>query len=203
MPKIVTSCSFCGTENAAHVPELGGNGNFCNVTPCFTFKGSSHEVYSLAYCCQSCAEEDQTRLVFTVSRKSMSFTLTGRSQFEVVDVPKNIPKVEKKFFSDAIISKNAGKPLAALFYLRTFVEQYLRRITRETGKSDGIRLAETYHSMLDDDFPSKFRCMKTVYEDLSAKIHAAEDDLETFDNCHDALVKHFNILEMMPIKPKE
>jgi hypothetical protein len=138
-----------------------------------------------------------------VKREGQKVTLTGRSEFEVVDVPKCIPKEERKFFSDAVISKNAGKPLAALFYLRTFVEQYLRRITGETSKSDGIRLAETYHSMLQDDFPPQFRCMKTVYEDLSVKIHAAEDDLETFEKCHDALVKHFNILAMMPIRPKE
>lgn len=204
LPRITTSCSFCGNFDSVHLPV---SANDCSEDVQFLDQGYFHlgkpQSFAFTFSCQSCPENSPTMLTYMVTRKSQKVTLTGRSEFEFVDVPKCIPKEEKKFFSDAIISKNAGKPLAALFYLRTFVEQYLRRITDESGKSDGIRLAETYHSMLDEDFPSKFRCMRTVYEDLSAKIHAAEDDLETFEKCHDALVKHFNMLAMMPIKPEE
>ncbi|MGZ0655632.1 hypothetical protein ACWPKS_08490 [Coraliomargarita sp. W4R72] len=204
LPKIQTTCSFCRKVDAAHVPTTLDQSEY-EGSVFFNTSGKDKkiQIFTFGYQCQHCPEGKASLLCFMVTRVGQKLTLTGRSEFEVVDVPKSIPKVEKRFFSDAIISKNAGKPLAALFYLRTFVEQYLRRITGETGKSDGIRLTEAYHSMLQDDFPIKFRSMKTVYDDLSAKIHAAEDDLETFEKCHDALVKHFNILEMMPIKPSE
>lgn len=41
-----------------------------------------------------------------------------------VEVPKDLPKAQKKYFSDAIDAHNSGQTLAGLFFLMTFIEQY-------------------------------------------------------------------------------
>lgn len=80
------------------------------------------------------------------------------------------------------------------------MEQYLRRITgiSETT-TPGDVLAEEYHELLPDEFPSKFKCMKDVYRDLSGKIHTANPCQQTFNECHEKLLKHFDQLRLMPI----
>ena len=55
---------------------------------------------------------------------------------EQVILPSFIPKHEKHLFRDAVIAYQAGKFLAAVFYLRTFIEQFARRVAGIQGPQD-------------------------------------------------------------------
>jgi hypothetical protein len=63
--------------------------------------------------------------------------------------PAYVPNAEREFYSDAIIAMNAGKVLAALFYLRTFIEQFARRVTgKEQERATGDQIMSTYAETL-------------------------------------------------------
>jgi hypothetical protein len=52
--------------------------------------------------------------------------LSGRAPIEHVLVPNVIPKNAAGFFKDALIAYQSGQTLAALFLLRTLIEQWLK-----------------------------------------------------------------------------
>ena len=202
VPRIKVTCSKCKTENAPHIP-FGSHHDRPNWSE--NGKRASHtvptqQVFTVKYVCQSCDQDQNSFVCFLITRKGEKLTLSGRSEMEEVTVPKSIPAEEAKLLSNALITNRASMPLAGIFYLRAFVEQYLRRITgiSETT-TPGDVLAEEYHKLLPDEFPSKFKCMKDVYRDLSGKIHTANPCQKTFDQCHDVLLKHFEQLKLMPI----
>ncbi len=148
LPRIKITCSICKNIRSPHNPVYANDDCFqSSSNPVALPSGFAwDQVLVLGYSCQSCPESKPSNLYFLVTRKRMKLTLTGRSEFELVEVPKSIPKEISHFFSDAIISHNAGKPLAALFYLRTFIEQHMRRVTGEKGRIEGDVLADKYHS---------------------------------------------------------
>lgn len=202
LPRVKVTCGKCKTQNAPHIP-FGAHEHRPNWNE-FADRNSAGsqviQVLSFKYVCQSCDLSQQSILCFMVTRKGEKLTLSGRSEMEEVFIPKCIPSEESKLLSDAIITNQASMPLAGLFYLRAFVEQYLRR---KTGMSDtaiaGDELAEAYHKLLPAEFPSKFKCMKEVYRNLSGKIHTANADQKTFDESHEKLIEHFKQLDLMPI----
>jgi hypothetical protein len=99
------------------------------------------QVFLLPYMCQTCKQEP---IFFLVRRKGLKLTLTGRSHLMKVDVPSSIPTQEAAHFGDAMIANTAGKTLAGLFWLRVFVEQYMRRVTKSEGKMRGEELGDKY-----------------------------------------------------------
>lgn len=202
LPRIKVTCGKCKTQNAPHIP-FGAHEHRPNWNESADRNSAGSQaiqVLSFKYVCQSCDLSQQSILCFMVTRKGEKLTLSGRSELEEVSIPKSIPSEESKLLSNAIITNQASMPLAGIFYLRAFVEQYLRRIT---GISDtatpGDVLAEEYHKLLPDEFPSKFKSMKKIYRSLSGKIHTATPCQETFDYCLEKIEKHFDQLKLMPI----
>src|SRR5208283_722192 len=89
------------------------------------------QLFFLVYQCQSCQGLPEALLV---RRQGWQLSLHGRSPIEHIEVPAYIPKPEGHWFRDAMIALHGGKTLAALFYLRTFLEQFARRQTQLSGR---------------------------------------------------------------------
>lgn len=174
-PTIKISCNHC---DAVCPPHNSGFKGLREPILQLTLKPPSTgvkivQVFFLPYQCQSCRGEP---LIFVVRRCGTKLQIVGRSQFEKVQVPKSIPREEKEYYSDAVIAFQTGRILAALFYLRTLVEQYFRRILRTDERVSGEDLGDQYATLLDDEFPKKFTSLKTVYQKLSSRLHSAEKD---------------------------
>jgi hypothetical protein len=101
--------------------------------------------FVLVYQCQRCEGVPET---FIVSRHDWILSLDGRSPMATVEAPSCIPKKEGYLFRDAIIANGSGKTLAGLFYLRTFVEQFGRRVTGISGKNTGDEILSEYAQTL-------------------------------------------------------
>jgi hypothetical protein len=97
------------------------------------FRGST-QIFLIGYQCQSCQGTAESLLV---RRSGWELQLHGRSPIEQVEIPRFMPKTEYNLFRDSVIAFNSGKTLAALFYLRSFIEQFARRLTGKTGKVAG------------------------------------------------------------------
>jgi hypothetical protein len=91
-------------------------------------------MFLLVYQCQRCLGTPEG---FLVRREGWTFSLHGRSPMERVEIPSYLPQIESYFYRDAVIAFETGKTLAALFYLRTFIEQFGRRLTGTVGKATG------------------------------------------------------------------
>jgi hypothetical protein len=154
------------------------------------------QLFALTYQCQGCKGTPET---FVVRRQGWDFILEGRSPMEHVEVPAFIPKPEREFFRDAIIAVHAGKTLAAMFYLRTFIEQFARRQTGKTGKTTGDEIMAAYSDTLPaarrDDMPS----LRHWYELLSEALHSAREDAELFDKARAEIEHHFDIRRVFKI----
>lgn len=202
LPLIKITCNHCQSilpahisgciETWAEVPTYNPQGE----APSETFL----QIFSFPYQCQSCRGEP---IVFIVRREGLKLTLVGRSQFEKVTAPDSIPKPERRFYSEAIIAINAGRVLAGLFFLRTILEQYMRRVLKlsTTERRTGDELGDAYAKLLDDEFPKKYKTLKTIYADLSEDIHAAAGDQSLFADSAKHIQKHFDLLQHMPLKP--
>jgi hypothetical protein len=94
----------------------------------------------LAYQCQHCKQEI---ISIIVKRDGWQLALHGRSPMENIEVPSFIPKPEQWLFRDTLVAMHGGKILAALFYLRTFIEQFARRLTGTAGKETGDVIMES------------------------------------------------------------
>jgi hypothetical protein len=122
---------------------------------------------------------------------------------EYVDMPKCIPKEEQNLYRDAIIAAHGGKILAALFYLRVFIEQFARRVIGETGRRFGVELMEEYGKTLPVPQRDTMPSLREWYEKLSAPIHAAKEDARLFEEAKEAILQHFDIRKVykMPETP--
>jgi hypothetical protein len=155
------------------------------------------QVFCFPFQCQSCRGEP---VVFMVRRRGLKLTVVGRSHFEKVRTPSFIPKQEQEYYSDAVIAFRTGRTLAALFYLRTMIEQYFRRVLEVSEKLSGDELGERYAALLTDDFPRRFKSLRTVYEELSVKIHSANKDEQQYQQSFSDIQKHFDLLQHFPLK---
>jgi hypothetical protein len=155
------------------------------------------QVFCFPFQCQACRGEP---IVFMVRRIAMKLTVVGRSYFEKVQAPRFIPKQEAEYYSDAIIAFRAGRTLAALFYLRTLIEQYFRRVLAISEKLSGEDLGDRYATLLNDEFPRSSKTLKTVYQELSVKIHSAEKDEQQYQRSLGDIEKHFDLLRHFPLK---
>jgi len=81
----------------------------------------TNQVFFVGLQCQHCKGVPEAILI---RREGWKFYLEGRSPMEHIDLPKYIPKAEGHLFRDASIASHAGKQLAAVFYLRCFIEQF-------------------------------------------------------------------------------
>jgi hypothetical protein len=108
---------------------------------------------------------------------------------EHVGVPKCIPKNVAKFFSGGIVAHQSGQTLAALFLLRTLVEQWATLATGVNGLAD--RVLDTYSAGLPEGFKRRFPSFNDLYTKLSDDIHRAAGSPELYDASLNAIVRHF------------
>jgi hypothetical protein len=161
--------------------------------------------FVLVYQCQRCEGVPET---FIVRRHDWILSLDGRSPMASVEAPPYIPKKEAYLFRDAIIAHGSGKTLAGLFYLRTFIEQFGRRITGISGKNTGDEILSEYAKTLPVNLRDSMPSLAEWYGKLSAALHSASPDEELFKNAQEKIEKHFEIRKAMgipetPVKPPE
>lgn len=154
------------------------------------------QVFTLNYQCQAC---HSLPTVFLVARDGDRLRLEGRSPLELVEVAKHIPDREAPYFRDAILAHASGRTLAALFYLRTTIEQFARRIVNSDERATGDELMEAYGRTLPDDVRSRMPSFKELYARLSAALHSATADEKLFDHARDQIAKHFDIRRALEI----
>jgi hypothetical protein len=154
------------------------------------------QVFLLAFQCQHCEGIPEAILV---KRSKWQLSLDGRSPMASVEVVPFIPRKESYLFRDAIIAHGAGKTLAGLFYLRTFVEQFGRRITGIAGKETGDHILSEYSKTLPPNVRDSMPSLAEWYDKLSAAIHAASPDEELFKTAQEKIEKHFEIRKAMSI----
>jgi hypothetical protein len=129
----------------------------------------------------------------------MKIIQSGRTPIEKVEIPKYIPKAQKKFFSDAIIAFNSGQVLAGKFLLRTFVEQYIRDFTGEKSSQNIDEIFEKYSANLPDDFKQRFPSLSKLYAQLSVDIHCADSTEGSFIQAQKDISKHFEAKRLFEI----
>lgn len=154
-----------------------------------TMPPPSFQLFFLCYQCQRCNGIPQT---FVVRRHDWQLILEGRSPIEHIEVPASIPRQEKRFFSDAILSYNSGKILAGLFYLRTFIEQFARRQTGAAGRVSGDEIMEAYNKTVPEEVRSQAPSLREWYERLSISIHSAEESPAVFEQARAEIERHFS-----------
>jgi hypothetical protein len=217
LPTVNIVCKNCKGNRLPHNSGyIGQKDNFFDVTPSDSFDDNPTlneivedpsvlnskpyiiQTFFFPYQCQKCKGEP---IIFMVRRIDHKLQLVGRNHIEDIEIPKYLPKEDSRYYREAIIAYNAGKVLAGLFYLRTFIEQYMRRIT---GKSDikitGEDLGDAYAKILNDEFPKSFTSLKKVYEELSIPLHSAKDNSDQFEKSKDDILKHFDTLRLVPLK---
>jgi hypothetical protein len=94
--------------------------------------------------------------------------------------------------------------LAALFYLRTFIEQFARRVTGTAGKSTGDELFDDYSKMLPTPMKDHMPSLREWYDKLSGALHSANGDSELFQTAKSEIELHFDfrrIYKMPETKP--
>lgn len=147
------------------------------------------QVFAFAYQCQLCKSLPE---IFVLRRKNMKISITGRSPIEQFPVKSFIPKNQYEYFSQANIAFNSGQILAALFLLRTFIEQYIREINVDPDSRNIDELFEFYKSSLPPEFNSRFPSLKNLYDVLSIDLHSAKESEDDFLQTRTAIEKHFD-----------
>jgi hypothetical protein len=154
------------------------------------------QLLMLVYQCQSCRGLPEA---FFVRRIGWELHLHGRSPIEGIDVPNYIPKPECNLFRDAVIAFNTGKVLAALFYLRSFIEQFARRVTKNAGRVAGDVLMDAYNETLPLKHRDSMPSLREWYDNLSVPLHEARDDAQVFEEARKKIEKHFEIRNVFDI----
>ena len=203
LPTISVTCEKCDAVIPPHNSGFRGQKINSDAVTSVTEKSGERvlqQTFMFPYQCQACKGEP---LVFLVRREGLKLTLVGRNHFEVPQVPKTIPKEETNYFGDAVVAFNTGSALAGLFLLRTTIEQYMRRVLDTREKLTGDVLADQYAQRLAADFPKeRYPSLKTIYDELSACLHAADANETQFVKARTDIEKHFALLEHFPLKPK-
>jgi len=194
-------CTHCGDSEVFYPVWARDVTSEChdprgNVMP----RLNQFQLFFLALQCQNCHRDPEGVLV---RRDGYRLYLEGRSPIEHVDLSKYIPKKEAHFFSDAVVAYNAGKKLAGLFYLRTFLEQYAKRITGIDGRATGEELMEAYTATLPLAHRDHMPSFREWYEKLSEALHDAREDDVLFENAKSEIDRHFDIRRVFKIPEVE
>jgi hypothetical protein len=128
-----------------------------------------------------------------VRREGRKLGLHGRSPMEEIQLPPFVPKQERHLYRDAVIASHAGKTLAGLFYLRSFIERFARRVIGECGKRTRDEIMQDYGKALPAAQRDSIPSLREWYGRLSDPIRAAKDDGEVFNEAKEAIDLHFDI----------
>jgi len=118
---------------------------------------------------------------------------------EEIELPSFLPKHESSLYRDALIASNSGKVLAGLFYLRTFIEQFARRVTGMTGRATGEEILDAYYKDLPPQHRDYMPSLREWYEKLSEAIHEAREDETLFASAKPNIERHFEIRKVFSI----
>ncbi len=192
LPDIKVTCDFCNDTVQPHNPvQVNGLADGLAAE-----LGAQKQIFLFSYLCQSCKRES---VIYLVRREKKKLTIVGRSRFESVPIPKAMEKLqEARFYRDAVIAFNTGRTLASLFYLRTLIEQYFRRVLKmeKDEKVRGEDLAKDYREQLPAEFPMQFDTLGNTYDSLSSALHAACEDDELYTRARTNIEKHFEALAL-------
>jgi hypothetical protein len=199
LPTVNILCKCTEEFPMPHNPGYGDiQGGFPSLILSRQYSSPIIQLFFITYRCQKCKGEP---IAFILKRSNLKLQLVGRSKLDIIKIPKYLPKEESGYFRDAIIANNTGNNLAAIFYLRVFIEQYLRRVLNKFEKASGDDLAERYWALLSDDFPKdKYKSFGKIYEDLSMRIHEAKEDYAIYEESKINIEKHFDLLQHFPLK---
>jgi hypothetical protein len=158
------------------------------------------QLFVLVFQCQRC---ESLPAAFIVKRVGTDLVLEGRSPIEHIELPKFIPKEELKWFRDGVIAFQTGKVLAALFYLRTFIEQFARRKTDTLGyKKTGDEIMSAYADTIPKNLRDTMPSLAEWYDKLSAAIHTATEDAVLFEAAREKIEEHFDIRRVHKLDAK-
>lgn len=146
------------------------------------------QVFVASFLCQSCKSVPE---VFILRRVGDKITICGRAPIETVNVGTAIPKVLRKYYSDAMVAHHSGQSLAGNFLLRTLIEQWARAQVSEPGLVLADEVLDGYMEMLPQDFRSRFPSLRALYSELSNDIHLAHGDAKLFERSRVAIDEHF------------
>jgi hypothetical protein len=149
---------------------------------------SQEQVFGLAYICQGCKRFE---LSFMVTRTGLKLILSGRSVMEGVQVPRYVDRAVARFYSGAVIAYDCNQVLAALFMLRTLIEQYMRLTLLPATFETADDLCDGYNATLDVSFKGIFPSLPAIYSKISAAIHEAREDEDLFESQLKEIEKHF------------
>ncbi len=155
--------------------------------------------FVIVYQCQACEGVPET---LVVRRDGWDLRLNGRSPMASVETVAFIPKKERDFLRDAIIANGSGKTLAGLFYLRTFIEQFGRRITGLRGRETGDEILSAYSDTLPEKLRDSMPSLAEWYGKLSVALHSADANEALFKEAQERIEKHFEIRKAMDIPEK-
>ena len=154
------------------------------------------QVFVLLYQCQICKSDPVS---FIVRRENWHLILEGRSPIEEVEVPKEIPKIEAHLYKDSVIAMQTGKYLAAILYLRVFIEQFGRRQTGISGRENGEVILDAYAKQIPEGQRGQMPSLKAQYDRLSEAIHLANEDKELYEECRTAVNEHFELRRLFKL----
>ena len=149
------------------------------------------QFFALRLDCQRCTTSSSS---FLIHRSGSHLSIHGRSPMEHLELPRFIPKTEEKFYRDALIASHSGKTLAGLFYLRTFIEQFARRLTGKSGeRATGDEIMTAYTEMLPQSLRGQMPSLRECYEKLSVPIHSGVEDEGLFEKMRSEIEWHFEL----------
>lgn len=200
LPTIKIPCEYCDNDVTPHNSGFKGlTSNFSELN--FSTPSKNKRLFFFPYQCQGCKGEP---VIFLVRLEVNKLQLVGRSLIESVPIPNYVLKEDQKFYKEAVIAFNCGRTLAALFYLRTMIEQYTKRILGIETRITGEELCDRCSLLLPDDFPKeRYPSLRTVYEELSEKIHNVDEDEKQFKKSLKDIEKHFDLLQHFPLKEND
>ncbi len=175
-------CHTCGNEEPYNFVQ--GN----DVLREFPYNHPTKQVFALAFRCQGCKGVPE---VFLVRRDDNKLSLCGRSPIEQVVVASQLPKPQNKYISDATVAFNSGQILAGIFLLRVFIEQYVRSKSSTPNTDQMETLFGEYANTLPVNFRNSFPSLKSIYDDLSVAIHAADPSDQIYLKAKERIEHHF------------
>ena len=189
VPDVKLFCHQCGRVeafNSISSQEFTGRSQEeRNVKP----TNDAIQVFVLSFLCQACKRVPE---VFLMRREGLKLTLCGRAPMEVAEVPPTIPKTIRPYYSGALVAHQSGQTLAALFLLRTLIEQWARVQFKNPSPPRADKIMDTYMSLLPDDFKCRFPSLRCLYDDISADMHNAAGSCDLFDRALAEITQHFD-----------
>jgi hypothetical protein len=145
--------------------------------------------FAITYLCQRC-KISQT--VFLIKADAKGLKIVGRAPIEGVEAPALIPPDSKGYYREALLAFQTGRTLAAIFFLRVLVEQYLKSVVPPKAGDKVSDIANAYAATIPENIRSHMPSLASIYSRLSVAIHAAEADANIFEGCRNEVLEHFD-----------